>query len=100
MCSGKESTFSLEDTVCGGLVLSRLVEYGEDPSVKLNDAAMAAQVLYEHYADDLLGMLQTSNHGQYLTEVGFKDDLATCAQLDTLDVVPVLVEDRIVKAKT
>ena len=99
VCAGKEGEFSLEDAVCGGLITSRLAQRVEESPAELNDAAMAARVLYERYADDIPGMLQSSSHGRYLMELGFGDDLRACAQIDTLQVVPAFVDGRIAEAK-
>ena len=99
MCAGKEGTFSLEDTVCSGLILSLLTQQGQSLAVEPNDAAQAARVLYNHYADDILGMMQNSSHGRYLTALGFGDDLVACAQTDTLETVPMFSEGRMAKAQ-
>lgn len=97
VCAGKEGAFSLEDTVCGGLIVSRLAERVAGGLADLNDAAAAARVLYAHYANDLLGMLRFSSHGRYLAELGFGEDLSACAEVDTLDVVPVFVDGRVAR---
>ena len=98
VCSGKEGGFSLEDMVCGGLIITRLAQYQEESPIELNDAAIAAQVLYERYADSILHMLQASHYGQYLMQMGFQHDLEACAQTDALEVVPTLIEGHIAPA--
>lgn len=95
VCSGRENLFSIEDTACGGLILSRLLDL--KPDATLNDAARTALVLYRHHARDLLGLLQTSDHGRHLVEIGFGEDLPICARVDPTDVVPVIRDSKVVK---
>lgn len=98
LCSGEDGIFSLEDTVCGGMLITKIIEYhGAPEDVACNDAALAAQVLYRTYAHDILGMLRTTHHGRYLIEIGFDRDLGFCATIDTTAVIPLLIEGRVVK---
>jgi len=55
-----------------------------------NDETLAALALYQTWQDDLLGLLRRSSHGQRLLGLGPENDkdLAYCAQLDRLSVVP------------
>jgi phosphosulfolactate phosphohydrolase-like enzyme len=39
---------------------------------------------------NLLRLLKNSEHGQYLTSIGFGEDLKACAELDSIPVLPVL----------
>ena len=88
-CSGREGQFSLEDTVCAGMLVHGLGE-----SDTLSDSAHAAHVLYQYHADDIKGMLEQSIHGQYLTSLGLADDLAFASQVDRFHVVPTWLGDR------
>jgi len=94
ICSGKLDQFSIEDAVCGGLYIDALVKKGVR---QLNDAAYAALKLYEIYKDDLLEMLKKSSHGRYLIELGFEKDLHLCSEIDSLKVLPMLNEGRLVR---
>jgi 2-phosphosulfolactate phosphatase len=95
VCSGKLDQFSLEDAVCGGLYIDTLVKKGVR---QLNDAACAALKLYEVHQGNLLGMLKNSSHGQYLIELGFEKDLHLCSEVNSLQVLPVLNDGRLVRA--
>lgn len=98
LCSGEDGTFSLEDTVCGGMLITKILDIrGSSEQIDFNDAALAAQVLYRTYAHDILGMLKITNHGRHLTEIGFGNDLDFCAIIDTTTVIPILIEGRVVK---
>lgn len=91
VCSGRTGYFSLEDTVCAGAVIHKLVAYYEKLSVphKLSDTASASRRLYQQYEDDILGMLHTSDHGRYLIGIGSEEDLGYCAKIDSTKVIPI-----------
>lgn len=95
ICSGKLGQFSIEDAVCGGLYIDALVK---SRVCQLNDAAYAALKLFEAHQGDLLGMLKNSSHGQYLIELGFEKDLHLCSEVNSLNVLPVLTDGRLVRA--
>ncbi len=82
--SGWEGGYSLEDTVCAGALLGQLgaaIEPG-------NDEATAAIALYHQWQDDLPGLFRRASHGQRLLRLGCDEDLAFCARLSTLDILP------------
>jgi len=94
ICSGKLDKFSIEDAACGGIYINEFLNNGEH---ELNDAAFAALKLYEVHKDGLLEMLKKSSHGRYLIESGFEKDLCLCSELNSLGVVPVLNQGRLVR---
>ncbi len=92
ICAGKAGVignFSLEDAVCAGMILSKLSENGTG-SFELTDSARASQLLYKNLGKSLPKLLKTCDHGQYLTEIGFEDDLKICSAVDSVPVLPVL----------
>src|ERR1051326_272873 len=91
--SGQLGRFSLEDAVCGGRLVSLLVE--ARPALSACDAALASTALASRWDGDLLAMLRTTAHGRYLETIGFGEDLAVCARLDSVPLVPVCREGRI-----
>lgn len=91
--SGQVGRFSLEDAVCGGMLVRAL--HAAQPHRSLCDAAHAAITLADRYAGDVIGMLRSSSHGSYLESIGFGDDLVACARVDALRLVPVSREGRI-----
>ncbi len=91
--SGQVGRFSMEDAVCGGMLVLAL--HALRPDRSLCDAARAAMLLADAHAGDVLGMLRESSHGRYLESIGFGDDLVACAQVDALRLVPVSREGRI-----
>ena len=85
--SGDEGNFSLEDTVCGGMLIELITKKGKKP-IALTDASQCAQILYQRFEDNLLEAFHLSSHGRELINRGFGDDLAYCAQIDMTDIVP------------
>jgi 2-phosphosulfolactate phosphatase len=86
--AGGEGRFSLEDVVCGGMMMDLLEREG----VTLTDAARASCILYKAFAHDLLEMARNSEHGRELIRVGLEEDLAFCVQTSVSSSVPVFRE--------
>lgn len=82
--AGGKGKFSLEDVVCGGMMMQLLEREG----VALTDAARAACILYRAFAHDLLEMARNSEHGRELIRVGLEEDLALCVQTNISSSVP------------
>jgi 2-phosphosulfolactate phosphatase len=89
VCSGRNGMFSLEDTVCAGMLLRNVVDKGVH--AELSDGAHAAVSLFKSFGKNLLKMLKGSEHGRYLISIGFENDLPVCAGVDTIPVLPQLV---------
>ncbi len=87
ICSGRNGDFSLEDTVCAGMLIDEVLKLGGD--LELSDASKVALDLYNKYGDDLAGLFAISEHGNVLKTEGFSADLEYCAQKNLTDVVPV-----------
>ncbi|MFZ2324823.1 MAG: 2-phosphosulfolactate phosphatase [Ignavibacteriaceae bacterium] len=85
ICSGRNNYFSLEDSVCAGMLVSKLKNHYND--FELNDSAKASLILYEKLGGDILQMLKTSEHGKILIENGFEADLEYCSKIDMFDIV-------------
>lgn len=84
-CAGREGGFCMEDTVFAGACVDALKSRVD---VELSDAAEAARLLYCEYSCNLLDMLKDCYHGQYLASINLEADVAFCAQLDVVDIVP------------
>ncbi len=88
VCAGREGQFSLEDTVCAGMLISYLTKVY--PLVEeIADTNLAAYLLYERFSSNLGELLQKCYHGKYLASIGLKEDLIFCAQANIFDIVPV-----------
>ncbi len=89
ICAGKQGAFCIEDAVCTGMIIQKLSEANAD-DISLSDAALASLTLHKNYEKNILNMIKKSEHGQYLSEIGFGDDLKICAGIDTCAVLPIL----------
>jgi len=87
-CSGREGQYSLEDTVCAGMLAFEIQKASRNAPV-LSDEARSAIVLYRHFADDLPGMARNSLHGRYLSSLGLGEDIPTCVSLNRFKTVPI-----------
>jgi len=85
--SGDERNFSLEDTVCGGMLIQLITKKGKNPIV-LTDASQCAQILYQRFETNVLEAFHLSSHGKELIKRGFEDDLVYCAQVNMTNMVP------------
>ena len=89
--SGDEGNFSLEDTVCGGMLIDVILRKG-GKTIGLTDASRAAQLLYQRFREHLVEALRLSNHGKDLIDLGLGDDLPYCTQTDITPLVPIFRE--------
>jgi 2-phosphosulfolactate phosphatase len=89
--SGDEGAFSLEDVVCGGMLIDRITRKSPAP-VHLTDASSSAGILYQRFKGNLLEALRLSKHGRDLEALGLGEDLSFCAQTDITNLVPTFRE--------
>ena len=103
VCAGRNGRLSLEDTACAGALIRKLMEGGGGKAATaktagkpaLNDAAEMAAAYDRAHGADPEKILRRSDHGRYLIELGFEDDIPLCAEVDSVPVVPVLRDGRI-----
>jgi len=95
ICSGKEHRFSMEDALCGGMIISRLGERADTA----NDAAQVAKGLYDRYSGDLPGALKSCDHGRYLKSIGFGGDIDYAASVDSVPILPIMRQGRLVNGE-
>lgn len=91
LCAGNEGRLSLEDFVCAGGLVAALEESGPT----LTDSARAARAVFGSARRSLAKLLRDSDHGQRLTELGFKADIDAALRIDSVPVVPRFEENRI-----
>lgn len=94
ICAGKSRRFALEDAACAGALILRVVD--GFAGVELNDAAEMAREYDRAHGHAPEAILRRSEHGRDLLEMGFEEDLEVCAKVDSVPLVPVLREGRIV----
>ena len=76
VCSGFKGAFALDDAYCAGRIVASL-------GGEVSDAALAAELVARAFPDPLAG-LNARTYGP----PGLEADIAFCAQVDLLDVVP------------
>jgi len=86
LCSGNNNFFSLEDSVCAGMLVSELIM--ENKNSELTDSAKSAMALFKSFGKNILKLLSETDHGRLLIENGYKNDLQACAELDNTEVIP------------
>jgi 2-phosphosulfolactate phosphatase len=99
VCSGREGGFSIEDTLCGGMIIDALRQkHGCD--LILNDAGSLARLLYRDRETSLKEAIAQGEHGRFLTSLGMSADVDLCSRIDIMPVLPVLKDGRLIKADT
>jgi 2-phosphosulfolactate phosphatase len=93
--SGDEGNFSLEDTVCGGMLIDRIIKKVKKP-VTLTDTSHSAHILFQRFETNLVEAFCLSSHGKELVDRGHGEDLPYCAQVDITHLVPVF-ENGVIK---
>jgi 2-phosphosulfolactate phosphatase len=93
ICSGTNKQFSLDDAVCAGMLIDSL----KLNRMKLSDGAQAGLILYQQYKNSIYDLVKNCAHGKYLASLGFMADLAICAEVDSLKILPLWDGGRIVK---
>ena len=89
--SGWEGAYSLEDSLAAGALADALLEGSGASLLDLagNDETCAAHALWQQWRDQPEALLRLASHGQRLQRLGDHDaDLACCAAVDSLTVVP------------
>ena len=96
LCAGHEGRVSLEDTICTGLFLSRLLTPSE--ATALGDSGQIAYALYQGSQAQLARALFGAAHTQRLIGLGFEKDVSYCARIDQTDALPLYRDGRITLA--
>lgn len=92
VCAGWKGRYSLEDTLFAGA----LVEKWQSVGTLDCDAGLSALHLYRAAKENLAGFLEQSSHVRRLNRLNIHRDLEFCVTTDTYDVVPILVNNRLV----
>jgi 2-phosphosulfolactate phosphatase len=89
LCAGEQGRFSLEDAVCGGLLVERLLAV--DPELQLSDAAQAARCVGLLYGADPDRLKRDAAWARQLHRRGRAADLDACVRIDTASLVPEII---------
>ena len=95
ICSGHEGGFSTEDTLCGGMLID-LLERHHGCTLSFNDAASLSRLFYDQNRDRWRESVAQGEHGSFLTSIGFGHDVEIATEVDSMPVVAVLRDGRLV----
>ena len=87
LCAGTEGELSLEDFLYAGFLGLRLADFQAH-----NDAATISR-RYAQGVKDLKEEILAGKHAQRLIELGFRDDISFCVEIDRYQVIPVLTPE-------
>ncbi|WP_090473098.1 2-phosphosulfolactate phosphatase [Mucilaginibacter sp. OK268] len=93
VCAGWKNNFNLEDTLFAGAVIEQL----KTEDFVLDDAAIAANDLFQLGKDDINLYLKKTSHGERLKKLGIEKDIEFCLQIDITTAIPVLEGERLVR---
>jgi len=93
VCAGWKNNFNLEDTLFAGAAVDQL----QGPDFKPDDAAIAANDLYQLGKHDINAYLKKTSHSERLKKLGIEKDIEFCLQVDLTTAIPVLDGERLVR---
>jgi 2-phosphosulfolactate phosphatase len=93
VCAGWKNNFNLEDTLFAGAVIEQLKEF----DFKLDDAAIAANDLYQVGKHDINQYLKKTSHSERLKKLGIEKDIEFCLRVDLTSAIPILEGEKLVK---
>jgi 2-phosphosulfolactate phosphatase len=97
VCSGWKNKFNLEDTICAGAVVEKLLA-----SMKFQtseDSSVAAKYLFLSAKENYLGYIKSSSHRSRLKALNLNEDVKYCLTPNQTQVVPILKNGELVRAK-
>ena len=97
VCAGMEGLFSLDDAVCAGALIQR-IRTDTEIEIELNDAAMGAVEMALTFRINAHFLAATST-GKRLIDIGLREDLEVCAEIDRHSVVPEM-DDRVIQLRS
>jgi len=95
LCSGWQSKFNLEDTICAGAIMDHLICTGDFTSIE--DSSIAAKYLYLSAKDNYLGYLKSSSHRRRLINLNLNNDIKYCLTPNQTNIIPILKDGKIIK---
>lgn len=97
VCAGRQDRFSLDDALCAGHLIQRTIADSEDAH-ELNDAARAVRAL-AWARKPTKRFLSVTAGGASVIEIGLEKDLDICADVDRHDIVVVMKDQAITRAR-
>ncbi len=91
VCAGELGERSVEDEICAGLLVDRVLSV--EPGAVAGPAAAEAAGAARPYAKDLARLAQEAPHARHLATHGRGPDVAACLTLDRFTMVPIYRSD-------
>lgn len=95
VCAGTAGRFSLDDALCAGMLISLI---NDRRRTEMDDLAQLVLQFYRADIGNITDKLSQCSHVKTLQRKGFQKDIDFCLQTGILPIVPVLQENRLVKA--
>jgi len=96
ICAAQEGSFSLDDALCAGHLILRLID--EAPGEPdLNDSSRAARAIASA-RKPTRAFLSLAAAGKAVIEIGLGDDLAVCCDVDRHDIVAQMKDQAVTRA--
>lgn len=98
LCSGTQDVYSLEDGVCAGLLVDELLKASVESRAELgiNDFGLSMLYAFRHVQHNLTEALLHCSNGKRLCKLGFLEDIKYCSQMNTIPLVPIVREGKLV----
>lgn len=93
LCAGWKDKVNLEDTLFAGAMIHNL-RYLLNPCC---DSSIAAEDLYNLAKTDLYKYILKSSHAHRFKDLGIEEDIAYCMKQNTINIIPILEGDFLVK---
>lgn len=84
LCAGTDDEFSLDDSLCAGMIIKKI---SEKESLKMDDLGLALKKIAD-LTSDIKGVLAESKHYSYLKSIGCEKDLDYCTMIDIFNITP------------
>jgi 2-phosphosulfolactate phosphatase len=95
LCSGWQDKFNLEDTICAGAIVEKLINSGKYTFEE--DATIAAQSLFQAAKRNPFTFLKASSHRRRLRKLNLNKDIKYCLTPNQTNVIPILKDGKLVK---
>jgi 2-phosphosulfolactate phosphatase len=96
-CAGWKNRFNMEDSLFAGALTNLLLTSGKFKSDC--DSANASSLVYRTGRRNLMSFLESCSHRKRLGHLNLEKDVEYCLQRDTTDVIPVLMNGKLVPLK-
>jgi 2-phosphosulfolactate phosphatase len=96
-CAGWKNRFNMEDSLFAGALTNLLLNSGKFKSDC--DSANASSLVYRTGRRNLMSFLESCSHRKRLGHLNLEKDVEYCLQRDITDVIPVLMNGKLVPLK-